>query len=86
MLDNMHKALDDHSLCTFLEEDLWKLQREQWIADNISPNSRGRNLSATYNSNDFNELLRLHRSSNPYVDELLNNSRYDTKRYSIYRL
>lgn len=77
MSENMHKALDSHSLCTFLEEDLWKLQREFWIAENISPKSRGRNLSAVYDSNDFNELLNLHRSSNPYINELLDNSRYD---------
>jgi hypothetical protein len=76
MSENMHKALDNHSLCQFLEEDLWRLQREQWIAENISPN-RGRNFSTVYNSNEYNELLNLHRSSNPYVNEMLSNSRYD---------
>jgi hypothetical protein len=74
---NMHQALDHHSLCQFLEEDLWKLQREEWIRQNIKVNGN-RDLSAVYNSNDFNELLKLHNSStNPYVSDLLNNSRYD---------
>lgn len=77
MSNNMHQALDNHSLCQFIEEDLWKLQREEWIRQNIKVNSN-RDLSAVYNSNDFNELLRLHNSStNPYVSDLLNISRYD---------
>ena len=77
MSENMHKALDNHSLCEFLEEDLWKLQREEWIRQNIKINGN-RDLSAVYNSSDFNELLKLHNSStNPYVSDLLNNSRYD---------
>ena len=74
---NKHQALDNHSLCEFLEEDLWRLQREEWIRQNIKINGN-RDLSAVYNSNDFNELLKLHNSStNPYVNDLLNNSRYD---------
>ena len=74
---NKHQALDHHSLCQFLEEDLWRLQREEWIRQNIKINAN-RDLSAVYNSNDFNELLKLHNSSsNSYVSDLLNNSRYD---------
>ena len=74
---NLHQALDHHSLCEFLEDDLWKLQREFWIRENIKVNGN-RDLSAVYNSNDFNELLKLHNSSsNPYINDLLNNSRYD---------
>lgn len=74
---NKHQALDHHSLCQFLEEDLWRLQREEWIRQNLKINGN-RDLSAVYNSNDFNELLKLHNSStNPYTSELLNNSRYD---------
>jgi hypothetical protein len=30
-----------------------------------------------YDSNDYNELLNLHKSSNPYIGSLLNTSRYD---------
>ena len=75
--NNYHKELDNHSLFEFLENDLWKLNREIWIEENIVPRSRGRNLSTTYDSDEFNELLRLHRSSNPYVNDLLDNSRYD---------
>lgn len=74
---NKHQALDNHSLCEFLEEDLWRLQREEWIRQNIKVNGN-RDLSAVYNSSDFNELLKLHNSSsNPYISDLLNNSKYD---------
>lgn len=77
MSNNIHQVLDHHSLCQFLEEDLWRLQREEWIRQNIKINGN-RDLSAVYNSNDFNELLKLHNSStNPYISDLLNNSRYD---------
>jgi len=74
---NLHQALDNHSLCEFLEDDLWKLQREFWIRDNLKLNGN-RDLSTTYNSSDYNELLKLHNSStSSYVSDLLNNSRYD---------
>ena len=73
---NYHKEFDNHSLAQFLDEDLWKLQREDWIRKNIN-RSASRNLKNTYNSNDYNELIELHRSSNPYIRDLLNNSRYD---------
>ena len=72
---NFHKEFDDHSLREFLEDDLWKLNREFWLAENIK--SKGRDLSRTYSSNDYNELLNMHRSSNPYIDQLLDTSRYD---------
>ena len=74
---NKHQALDHHSLCQFLEEDLWRLQREEWIRQHVKVNG-SRDLSAVYNSSDYNELLKLHNgSSNPYIGDLLNNSRYD---------
>lgn len=73
--EKMHKELDNHSMCTFLMDDLWKFQREEWIRKNIKHTER--NLSKIYNSNDYNELLNMHRSSNPYINELLNTSRYD---------
>ena len=72
---NFHNEFDNHSLAEFLTNDLWKLQREFWIAENIK--SKGRDLSSTYSSNDYNELLNMHRSSNPYINELLDTSRYD---------
>ena len=56
--------------------DLPKLLEEEWIAENIKP-KQNRNLGATYNSDAYNELLRMHQSSNPYVNEILNKSRYD---------
>ena len=73
--ENFHKEFDDHSLFEFLNNDLWKLQREFWIRENVK--SRGRDLSSTYSSDDYNELLSMHKSSNPYVNELLDTSRYD---------
>ena len=73
---NFHKEFDNHGLCQFLEEDLWKLQREQWIENNIVRNS-SRNLANTYSSAEYNQLLNMHRSSNPYINELLDTSRYD---------
>ena len=76
MSANMHKEFDNHSLCQFLEDDLWKLQREEWIRKYINKNAT-RNLSSMYDSNNYTELLNMHRSSNPYVNELLDNSRYD---------
>ena len=72
---NYHKEFDNHSLREFLSDDLWKLNREFWIAENIK--SRGRDLSRTYSSDSYNELLNMHRSSNPYIDQLLDTSRYD---------
>lgn len=77
---NYHKELDHHSLCQFLEEDLWKLQREQWIEMYIQK-SQGRNLSGTYDSKEYNELLNFHKSSNPYISQLLDDSRYDNNLY-----
>ena len=73
---NFHKHFDNHSLFTFLEQDLWKLQREYWIMDNIK-NANRRDLSGTYSSREYNELLDMHRSSNPYINELLDTSRFD---------
>lgn len=73
---NMHDALDHHSMAEFFSDDLWRLERETWIRNNISRRS-GRNLSKTYDSAAYNELLQLHKSSNPYVNQLMNNSRYD---------
>ena len=72
---NYHEEFDDHSLREFLSDDLWKLNREFWIAENIK--SKGRDLSRTYSSDNYNELLNMHRSSNPYIDQLLDTSRYD---------
>ena len=76
MSENMHKELDNHSLCQFLMDDLWKFEREEWIKNNVD-RGQGRNLSTVYNSNDYNELLKMHRGSNPYINELLTTSQYD---------
>lgn len=76
---NYHKAFDNMSLCEFLEDHLWKFQREEWIKNNIDLKN-GRDFSRLYSSKDYNDLLRLHSSSsggNPYLDRILNNSGYD---------
>ena len=73
---NLHEALDNHSLCEFVEMDLPKLSREIWIAENIKKNST-RDLSRVYNSKEYNELLSMHASSNPYLKEILDTSRFD---------
>ena len=75
-IKNYHEAFDSHSMCEFFEEDYPRLQREFWIAENIKRNGN-RDLSTTYNSREYNELLNMHRSSNPYINELMDNSRYD---------
>ena len=56
---NFHNQLDNHSLCEFLEEDYPRLMREFWIRENINPNG-SRDLSGTYSSTEYNELLALH--------------------------
>lgn len=75
-----HKYFDDHSLVEFLEEDLWRLEREEWIKENVNRNGT-RNLKATYNSKDYNELLAMHRSNNPYINQLMDDSRYDNNKF-----
>ena len=76
MSANFHREYDGMSLCEFLEDHLWKFQREWWIRDNIDfKNSR--NLSETYSGNSYKDLLNLHRGSNPYAAALLDTSRYD---------
>lgn len=72
-----HEMLDNHSLCQFLEDDLPRFQQQDWEERNLVPFG-DRDLSKVYNSNDYNELLKLHNSSNsPYITDLLNTSRYD---------
>lgn len=75
-INNYHQAFDSHSMCEFFEEDYPRLEREFWIAENIKKNAQ-RDMSTTYNSTAYNELLNLHRSSNPYINELMDNARYD---------
>lgn len=82
MSNNFHKEFDNHSLFEFMTNDLWRLNREFWIANNIKKDN-GRDLSGTYNSNDYNELLALHRSSNPYINKLMDDSRYDNNNYDV---
>ena len=73
---NCANEFKSHSMFQFLNQDLPKLLLEEWIVENIKP-KQNRNLGATYNSNAYNELLSMHNSSNPYVNEILNQSRYD---------
>ena len=73
---NCNAEFGNHSMFEFFNNDLPKLQREEWICENIRP-KQNRNLGATYNSAAYNELLNLHKSSNPYINEILNQSKYD---------
>lgn len=84
MSKNMHDELDNHGLCQFLEDDLWQLQREQWLRENIDINS-GRNLKNTYSSKDYTELLNMHNDSakSGFVSQLLDTSRYDNNTKDI---
>lgn len=75
-LKNYHEALDNHSLCEFLEEDLPRLNREIWISKYINKNA-SKDLYKTYDSKAYNQLLMMHSSSNPYLNELMNSSKYD---------
>ena len=67
---NCNAEFGNHSMFEFFNMDLPKLQREEWICENIRP-KQNRNLGATYNS------TALHKSSNPYINEILNQSKYD---------
>lgn len=74
--ESLHKELDSHSLAQFLSEDLWKLQREDWLRENIDKYG-DRNLSNMYDSKAYNELLNMHKDSNSYMSRILNNSTFD---------
>ena len=67
---NFHNAFDNHSLCEFLEEDLPRLMREFWIAENIKKNS-DRDMRGIYNSSDYNSILEMHARSNPYIQKCM---------------
>lgn len=74
--NNIHKELDNHSMFEFFQNDLWKFQREYWLEENIGDNRNMRDLSKLYSSKDYNDLLRLHQASNPFISQLLSNQ-YD---------
>lgn len=73
---NFHDMFDNHSMCEFFEEDFPRLMHEEWLRTNIRKNAN-RDLSGTYDSKGYNELLAMHKESAPYISELLDNSRYD---------
>ena len=76
MSANFHKMYDGVGMFDFLENELWKFQREWWIEDNINMKS-SRDLSQQYKQRSYMDLLNMHRSTNPYVNDLLSNSKYD---------
>lgn len=67
---------DSHSMFEFLNNDFNELCWRMWFEKNTIPNN-GRNMSGTYKSKEYNELLAMHRSSNPYINQLMDDSRYD---------
>lgn len=73
--EEMHKKYDSHSLAQFMCEDFGRLAQEQWEEENLIVANR--NLGTTYNSTAYNELLNMHRSSNPYINQLLDTAQYD---------
>jgi hypothetical protein len=78
MSANFHREFDNVGLCEFLEDHLWKFQREWWIRDNIDFNN-SKDLSDTYNKNYYKELLGMHRGGNgQFMNDLLNTSKYDS--------
>ena len=60
---------------TFFNKTSWRILNEIYEHENYVDNSR--NLGRTYNSAEFNELLNMHNSSNPYINQLMDDSRYD---------
>ena len=75
---NNHREFDNHSLFQFLNDDLWKLEREAFLRENLTPKA-DRDLSSMYDSDDYNRLVQMHMeaSGNPYAKALLDNTRYD---------
>ena len=73
---NYHEAFDHRTLCQFFNEDMPKLMREFWIAENIDKNN-GRNRAKDYRRDDYSELLGLHNFLSPFAKMLLDTSRYD---------
>lgn len=72
------KKYEDKSktLFQFFNEGLPCLIQEQWEDTHLD--RRGsHNLSKAYNSSAYNELLKMHMSNNSYVNQLLDDSRYD---------
>lgn len=63
---------------TFFNQHSWRIFTEIHEHEDYRDNSR--NLSNTYNSAEFNELLNMHNSSNPYINQLMDDSRYDNNK------
>ena len=63
------------SLFQFLNEALPCLLQEQWEDTHLDRRA-SHNLSKAYNSSAYNELLKMH-TNNSYVNQLLDDSRYD---------
>ena len=73
---NFYDNLNSHSLCEFIENDYPRLRRELWICENVKMDN-SRDLSGVYSSQDYNDILSMHRSSNPYINNILSQSKYD---------
>ena len=72
-----HQMYDNMSLFEFLNNNFWKLREQQWLEENVNRNS-GRDLSRTYSSKNYNELLGLHKSSDSYTSQILDESKYES--------
>ena len=59
-INRQRQGLEGHSLYQFLNDDLWKLERDEWERNNLL-RFEDRMLNKTYNSNHYLEMLKAHR-------------------------
>lgn len=75
---NYHTMFDNHSMFEFLNNDLWKLELEDWMKENLDLGG-DRDLSGMYNSEEYNRLIEMHCQQNPEIKQLFDILRYDER-------
>lgn len=75
-LADERKRYDGRSMFQYFNEDYPSFMTKEWERENLNY-AASRNLGVSYNSSAYNELLQMHQSSNPYFNDLINNSKYD---------
>jgi hypothetical protein len=79
MLANARQSFDerygDNDMYEFFNKNSWRIFTEIHEHENYKDHSR--DLRSTYNSPEYNELLNMHNSSNPWINQLMDDSRYD---------
>ena len=76
MMNNIQKEMGSHSMFEFFQNDLPKIKHNDWVGKHINLNS-GRDLRSTYDSSEYNQLISLHSRNNPFINSLLDDSKYD---------